>query len=1420
LSNKLGGVRFVSPGEGSFKLPSRDGGDPGASPMGDCPVHSRPRVQVAFDLNHDVSVSGPGPGGAPSTIASTAAGFAHSLTRRPAPHLLRTLQGVRGVLVPGTATLVLASPGAGSTTLLRLISARQPCGPGDVLTYNGATAGQLREDGVAPLRLLVFGSATDEHEPLLTARESLAFAAAARDVYLPKGEPGADVPFCSCGGARLAPSAEAVLSCLHMTEAGDTLVGSPATVRGLSGGQRRRLTVGEAILADGRVLALDNPTTGLDAGTAEAVVAGLVSWARATGGTLIAALQQPTPSMLSAFDACLLLSAGRALFWGPVPALEPYLASLGFARPSYMDVADWASEIASDPARAAVLSLEDRGLMGDGDGSTSDARIPTLLTVPDLAAHWAASGPPPVTPSSQLAGAVPSPSPPAMPSPPPIPLTPSTPVPPPGPVDLGSPYLRARYGLRRSFLRHAPPIAALLLARQFAILRRNHVLILARLGSSILMGIVLATVFEDAPPAIFSIRFGLTLFSCIFLGFSNNAELPMSFLSRRVVWRHVDAGLYSPAAYLLALVTVSLPLLLLNDAVYGSLVYWPTNYAPEASRFFFYLLVITLVDLSMGAYLRALAYATPSMERAGAVGQGIIGIWLLFAGFYIIRSQAPQWLVWLAWVSPFFWAVCAVTNSEFSAPRYAAPPPGAPPGSTSAGQLYMSSFDYPFGLGYQWGGVAFLFGFFCLVTLLLGPLALSRVRYEDESGTTRRLEGEKDEGHEEAVEEVEAARARQAKRAAQAVGQATGEASAEGEGSDTPGRAAASPSVAVPFVPVTLAFRDVEYEVRVKGGQRKLLQRLAGFARPGRLTALMGATGAGKTTLLDVLAGRKTTGTVRGTFTVNGTPAGPRQLATLTAYAEQEDSHVPLATVREALAFSASLRFRPPPGASSTAARSSLVSRILAVLELEGISRRVVSSLSRGQAKLLTVGVELTSNPSILFADEPTSYLQSRDAASVMHVLRRVAQTGRTVICTIHQPSAQVFFGFDDLVLLAPGGELVFAGPIGHHASRLVTYLSSLPGAPLLPPAVNPGTWQLAVITAVAEKAEGEPLGAPPFSFADHFAASEEGRAYAAELADAMAVAPSSLPAVPTVPRPWWKRAGKFQRSLPASFAAVGARAATESWRNVDVFYSRLLVDSFIALLFGLLFIQNDLNTYSGTQSGLGYLVGSVAFGGIIFLTTGISTYGTRRSAFYRERAAGAYPGLVWPVVLLLTELPHAAFVTLIFACIAYWVAGLRSSAAAFFFYWAAGLLLGATYFVSMALAVTGLLPTMAVAQIVGGLSISLTFLFSGLFAPPSQIPPFWIGLYYAVPTSHILRAQAVAQFYCVGGAAAGCPTITLTSASPPIDRYAYVLNFLGMSSYTGGQFAWEEVGYAVAGVAVVAFVGAAAYTLLNYAHK
>ena len=239
----------------------------------------------------------------------------------------------------------------------------------------------------------------------------------------------------------------------------------------------------------------------------------------------------------------------------------------------------------------------------------------------------------------------------------------------------------------------------------------------------------------------------------------------------------------------------------------------------------------------------------------------------------------------------------------------------------------------------------------------------------------------------------------------------------------------------------TFTWEKVNYVVPVPGGTRRLLHDVSGYIKPGTLTALMGASGAGKTTALDVLAQRKNIGVITGDLLVDGKPLGP-SFARNTAYggssvpvvipleanrlletAEQMDVHEGTATVREAMRFSAYLR---QPHEVPESQKNADVEEIIELLELQPLADALVSSLGVEARKRLTIGVELASKPELLlFLDEPTSGLDGQSAWNIVRFLRKLADHGQAILCTIHQPSSLLFESFDRLLLLQRGGETV-----------------------------------------------------------------------------------------------------------------------------------------------------------------------------------------------------------------------------------------------------------------------------------------------------------------------------------------------------------------------------------------------------------
>jgi len=266
-------------------------------------------------------------------------------------------------------------------------------------------------------------------------------------------------------------------------------------------------------------------------------------------------------------------------------------------------------------------------------------------------------------------------------------------------------------------------------------------------------------------------------------------------------------------------------------------------------------------------------------------------------------------------------------------------------------------------------------------------------------------------------------------------------------------------------------WRNVEYTVPYLGGEKKLLNKISGYAKPGYMVALMGASGAGKTTLLNTLSQRQKVGVVSGDMLVDGHPPGA-EFQRGTGFCEQMDLHDGTSTIREALEFSAILRQeRTIPREEKIA----YVDKIIEILELNEVQHALIRTLRVEQRKRVTIGVELAAKPSLLlFLDEPTSGLDSQSAYSIVRFLRKLSHAGQAIICTIHQPSSVLIQEFDMILALNPGGNTFYFGPVGENGSAVIKYFADR--GVQCPPTKNVAEFILETAAKRGKRADGKRL--------------------------------------------------------------------------------------------------------------------------------------------------------------------------------------------------------------------------------------------------------------------------------------------------------------------------------------------------------
>jgi ABC-type multidrug transport system ATPase subunit/ABC-type multidrug transport system permease subunit len=218
---------------------------------------------------------------------------------------------------------------------------------------------------------------------------------------------------------------------------------------------------------------------------------------------------------------------------------------------------------------------------------------------------------------------------------------------------------------------------------------------------------------------------------------------------------------------------------------------------------------------------------------------------------------------------------------------------------------------------------------------------------------------------------------------------------------------------------VEIEFKNLVYTASLgfRKGKKEILHAINGRFPQGQLIAIMGPSGAGKSTLLDILSGYRIRG-VKGFVNTNGTPRNLKAFRKSSCYITQDDRLQPLLTTSENMQIAADLKL---PLEVSQSEKAETIQAILNMLGLEQTRNTRASGLSGGQRKRLSIALELVNNPTVMFLDEPTTGLDSSSCSQCIKLLKDLAGQGRTIVCTIHQPSASLFQLFDQVYVLGAG---------------------------------------------------------------------------------------------------------------------------------------------------------------------------------------------------------------------------------------------------------------------------------------------------------------------------------------------------------------------------------------------------------------
>ncbi|XVE52146.1 hypothetical protein DITRI_Ditri02bG0098900 [Diplodiscus trichospermus] len=1204
---------------------------------------------------------------------------------------LTILKDVSGIIKPGRMTLLLGPPSAGKTTLLlalagKLDSALKCSGR---VTYNGHGM-----DEFVPQRTAAYISQHDLHIGEMTVRETLAFSARCQGVgsryemlaELSRREkqanikPDPDIDFFMKAAATEGQEANVItdyiLKILGLEVCADTMVGDEM-LRGISGGQRKRVTTGEMLVGPAKALFMDEISTGLDSSTTFQIVNSLKQSVHILNGTAVISLLQPAPETYDLFDDIILLSDGRIVYQGPREQVLSFFESMGFKCPERKGVADFLQEVTSRKDQMQYWIRRDqpyRFVTANEFAEAFQSFHVGMELGDELGTQFEKTKSHPAALTTK------------------------------------------KYGVRMWELLKA------CISREYLLMRRNSFVYIFKCMQITIMALITMTVFLRTEMNRDSVDGGQVYMGALFFGlitimFNGMAELSMTIAKLPVFYKQRDLLFFPSWAYALPTWILKIPITFLEVSIWVFITYYVIGFDPNVERLFKQFLALVLVNQMASGLFRFIAATGRNMIVANTFGSFALLVLFALGGFVLSREDIKKWWIWGYWTSPMMYGQNAMMVNEFLGNQWRRVLSGS---TESLGIEVLKSRGFFHDSYWYWIGVGGLTGFtllfnFCFTLALTYLNAFEKpqavISEESESneqngvGVGGNIQLSNYESNSSHVANLEIQDDSQRNSSSKSLSMT--EATVASLSNKRKG-------MVLPFEPHSITFDNIVYSVDMPQEMKEqgvtedrlvLLKRVSGSFRPGVLTALMGVSGAGKTTLMDVLAGRKTGGYIDGNITVSGFPKKQETFARVSGYCEQNDIHSPHVTVYESLLYSAWLRL---PKEVDAETRKMFIEEVMELVELNPLRQALVglpgvNGLSTEQRKRLTIAVELVANPSIIFMDEPTSGLDARAAAIVMRTVRNTVDTGRTVVCTIHQPSIDIFEAFDELFLMKRGGQEIYVGPLGHHSKHLIKYFQEIPGVSKIKDGYNPATWMLEVTTTAQELALG-------IDFADVYKNSELYRRNKALIEDLSKPAPGKKELYfPT----------QYSQSFLTQCTACLWKQHWSYWRNPPYTAVRFLFTTIIALMFGTLFW--DLGTKTKRRQDLVNAMGSmyvaVLFLGIQNSQSVQPVVAVERTVFYRERAAGMYSAMPYAIAQVLIELPYIFVQAAGYGIIVYAMIGFEWTAAKFFWYlfFMYFTLLYFTFYGMMAVAVT---PNHHIASIVSAAFYGLWNLFSGFIIP------------------------------------------------------------------------------------------------------
>ena len=1264
------------------------------------------------------------------------------------------LQDVQGCVKPGEMLLVLGRPGAGCTTFLKSLASYRDgfrSIEGTVL-YEGldhkAIDGPLRGD-------VVYSPEDDIHFPSVTVGETLKFATAAR---APNAKYRVTLGQRQNRKEYVDMAREVLATVLGLRHTYNTKVGNDY-IRGVSGGERKRVSIAETLASRAKVLLFDNSSRGLDASTALEFVTALRIATNICRTSTIASIYQAGENITQLFDKVVVLNQGRLVYFGPLAYATNYFKSIGYLPQDRQTTADFLVACTDENGRrirpgyeATVPRTPDEqarafreSQVGRANRAEVDNYISTVL------------------------------------------------------MHQNKPNASKYVGLARDErAKHTPAGSKFLLSwpMQVRLAVRRRALIawgdlathLTVIFAALFQALIIGSVFFDLQKNTsgFFSRAGVLFFSLLYNSLTAMSEISLGYEQRPIVIRQKRFAMLMPSADALGNTLLDFPVRMISILTFDIIVYFMTNLSMDAGKFFVYFGITSLVTYTMVSFFRMIAAATRSEPIATLWGGIAVIDVALYTGYMIPRDSMRVWWKWLSYCQPVAFGFEILLSNEFRGSQFfcdqmvpqgpgyesvsqqnqVCPVLGAEPGSTMVdGPRYLELM-----YGFTWantnrnaGIVLAFWAFFVLVYLFVSerqvdPAASGGVMLYNRGSASKAIVDEAhrtDEeaiGHEQVAEHVEAIDQEE-----------------EIQNQVHPAHLKVSESV--------FSWHNITYDVLIKGKPRRLLDFVSGYVAPGKMTALMGESGAGKTTLLNVLAQRTSVGVVRGDFFVNGNPL-PKSFQADTGYCQQQDVHLAQHTVREALQFSAMLR---QPRETPAADRLAYVETVIELLEMQSFAEAIVGDVGEGlnveQRKRLTIGVELAAKPSLLlFLDEPTSGLDAQAAWSIIKFLKKLAREGQAILCTIHQPSGELFNQFDRLLLLQKGGKTVYFGDTGANSMKLINYFEQRSGVKC-GENDNPAEYILDVIGAGATATTDK-------NWHQLFKESElnaQLKADLKQLAEAKRTNNESESSART--------AREYAQPYTVQFLEVMKRTWISYWRNPLYLITKMALNLISGIVVGSSFYgQGAENSKIALQNRL--FASFMALVASTTLSQHLQPEFIRLRAIYevREKPSKMY---AWPIMVLcamLIEFPWNFLGGTLYWIPWYWMIKFPSDSEHSGYSWGLYMIFQ-MYYSTFAQAMAAIAPNAMIASVLFSTFFAFVVVLCGVVQPPSELPTFWRS--WMFPLSPFTWVMEGILGNAVGGAKVECLDKEMQTLHPPDGQTCegYMRNFpLGYATSKDGD--------------------------------